>query len=109
MPRFSRPLLKISTRTLAGAVHLVVQGEIDLATTPVLVDRLELAGQADPALLVVDLGGVTFIDGAGLSALLGAARRARSAGRRFQIAHPSAAIRRLLELTAIDQSLELAR
>ena len=109
MPRFSRPLLKISTRTLEGAVHVVLHGEIDIATTPVLVDRLELVETRDPPLLVVDLGGVTFIDGAGLTALLGAARRATNAGRRFQIARASGSIRRLLELTAIDQSLELAR
>jgi anti-sigma B factor antagonist len=58
---------------------LEVGGELDLATVPRLRDALvrflgEHAGQP----VVVDLGGVLFIDSTGLGVLVGAQRRARA-------------------------------
>ena len=108
MPRFSRPPFQSSTVLDQDSTRVVLHGELDLATTPLLVRELEQAERGDPRLLVLDLAGVTFVDVAGLTAMLAAARRASAGGRRVLVSGARAPIRRLFELTAIDQTLEVA-
>ena len=86
---------------------LVAVGEVDLNTAPTLSVAIEVSEKLEPPRLTVDLAGVTFIDASGLRVLLQAARRARDAGRRFVVGRPSPQVVRLLELTAIRQSLEI--
>jgi anti-sigma B factor antagonist len=105
--RFARQPFDVSAETDLGIVRLSLQGELDLATTPLLSKHLRQAERSNVEVITVDMQRVTFIDVAGLSVLLAAARRARRAHRRLRIVEPSAAVRRLLELTAIDQSVEL--
>jgi anti-anti-sigma factor len=81
---------------------LIASGEIDMVTAPKLAAALEEDDYEG-----VDLDAVTFMDVSGLRVLLEAARRARAAGRRFAVARPSPPIRRILELTAIDQTLDV--
>ena len=47
------------------------------------------------------------MDSTGLEIVLRAARRAHDSGRRLVVARPSPYVRRLFELTAIDQSLDI--
>ena len=64
--------LTIEVRRGRGVAIVTVAGEIDIATAPRLRERLfELAAGGRP--LVADLDRVSFIDSAGLSALVGAA------------------------------------
>jgi anti-sigma B factor antagonist len=57
---------------------LVVSGEIDLATLPVLSDAAaRLIGDHPGSTIAIDLDGVTVLDDAGLGILLGAAAKAR--------------------------------
>jgi anti-sigma B factor antagonist len=81
---------------------VVARGEIDMVTAP----RLAAAIDMGPC-LGVDMSDVSFLDVSGLRVLLDAARRNRAAGRRFAVIRPSPMIRRLLELTAIDQSVDI--
>jgi len=67
------PPFEISV-TVDGDEHvLVVQGDLDLATTPQLLDALKALPQG--AALRLDLSGVAFIDSVGLKALLTAQQR----------------------------------
>ena len=71
--------LTITVRSERGAVIAAVTGEIDISTVPQLRERLfELADNGGT--LIVDLNRVTFIDSAGLGALVGTARRAAAHG-----------------------------
>ncbi|MDX6555658.1 MAG: hypothetical protein QOD86_1853 [Miltoncostaeaceae bacterium] len=81
------------------AVVLTLEGELDLATTPMLKTALALlhAGGACP-LVVLDLAGVGFMDGAGLRCITRAARRLSDRGVALAVTHPSRPVRRLLEL-----------
>ncbi len=87
--------------------RLALRGELDMLSAPLLAREIEAACRTAPARIVLDLGELSFTDVSGLRAILDAARSARRDGRSLAIANPLPHIVRLLELTAIDQSLEV--
>jgi anti-sigma B factor antagonist len=90
-----------------GRTTVRLRGELDLSGVDRAREAVEQAEATDAALLVLDLSQLDFIDSTGLEVMLRAARRARDSGRRLIVARPSRYIRRLLEITAIDQSLDI--
>jgi anti-sigma B factor antagonist len=78
-----------------------------MLSAPLLAREIEAVSRDRPARVVLDLRGLRFMDVSGLRAILDAARSARRDGRSLVIANPMPHIVRLLELTAIDQSLEV--
>jgi anti-sigma B factor antagonist len=86
-------------------LRLSVTGELDLASAPSLLDRLDEVDAGGT--LAIDLGGVTFIDVAGVRVLLEAARRAHARRTRFVIYNPRRIASRVFGLTAVDQQLEI--
>jgi anti-anti-sigma factor len=94
----------VPLRVVPTPAGLRVDGELDLATARVLAAHLDpLPGGAGD--VVVDVSGIRFVDSTGLSVLVQAHHTARSAGRRLVLAAPSARVRRLLEITALDDVL----
>ena len=81
-----------------GVILLVLAGEIDLATSGQFRAVVDEA-IAEGASLVADVEEVTFMDSTMLRELLRAHRDLGGAGRRFILAAPQPAVRRLLELT----------
>ena len=85
-----------------------VAGELDLTTGGELQQIVRRAVDEDGEQLVVDLGGVTFMDSAGLGALLGAARTARAHRKGFGVSCPPGSEARLLiELSGTQAALGL--
>ena len=84
-----------------------LRGELDMSGIDRARQAIEQAESLDKQLLVLDLSELEFIDSTGLEVVLRAARRAHDAGRRLVVRRPSRYVRRLLELTAIDQSLDV--
>ena len=80
-----------------GLAVLILEGELDLAASPVLRERLEAAAAARGA--VLDMSEVTFVDSSALRELLRAAHRFAGDGRPFVLAGVRPAVARLLELT----------
>jgi anti-anti-sigma factor len=94
------------TTTEPGVVRLQVRGQLDLLARGVLGEALIWAARLKRP-VEVDLGRIDFIDGAGLSLLMEARRRALSAGRRLTIVGASRCVRRLVEITNTADSLPL--
>jgi anti-anti-sigma factor len=86
---------------------VALRGELDLSGVDRARQAIEQAEANESPLLVLDLSELDFIDSTGLEVMLRAARRAEDNGRRLIVAKPSRYVRRLLELTAIDQSLDV--
>jgi anti-sigma B factor antagonist len=82
-------------------------GEVDLATADTLESRIVDLLQNGCARVVVDLRAVTFIDSAGIHALLNAHQRARKSGRSISILLGGRATRRPLEIVGVTDYLEL--
>jgi anti-anti-sigma factor len=88
-----------------GLVRILVHGELDLLTAPVLEDALvSVESRTEP--IVVDLSDLSFMDVSGLRALALAGRRAREKGCRFAVTKCSPMVRRLLELTGMASLLD---
>lgn len=82
--------------------RVAVVGEVDLATATALRDRLlSVLHDHTPAVLDVDLAGVTFLDCAGLRALVAGRNAAVQAGRQMRVTHPQPIVRRVLEVTGL--------
>jgi anti-sigma B factor antagonist len=86
---------------------VALRGELDLSGVDRARQAIEQAESGAAALLILDLSELDFIDSTGLEVLLRAAQRAHDDGRRLIVQRPSRYVRRLLEMTAIDQSLDI--
>ncbi len=93
--------------TLVGGQPLVVvQGEIDMATVPLLRDQLARAITRYPATtVVVDLDGVSVLDDTGLGVLLGAAGGARTGGGELELVASSPALLARFEQTGLARAI----
>jgi anti-anti-sigma factor len=91
-----------------GFARVLVEGELDLLTSPELerlLDR-EISGGKQ---LVLDLAGVSFIDSTGLNVVISALRRCESTEATLTLgAELSAPVRRVLEITGLDTVIPVA-
>ena len=94
--------LEISVRP--GPV-VTIAGEIDVQSSPDLRDQLLRVIRQHGARLALDLAGVTFIDCAGINALLATRRRAQLEGGSLRVLRASPRVRRLITLTRLDAVL----
>ena len=89
--------------TVVLADEIVVAGELDAHTSPLLA---EVARSVPPGSRGIDATDVTFVDASGLNLLLALHREAAGAGSTLSI-RASAPVRRLVELTRLDDVLLL--
>jgi anti-sigma B factor antagonist len=85
----------------AGTPVLAITGEIDLSSATRFAQELASLLADDHDAVRVDLSGVTFLDSSGVRELLAANRRAEATGTQFLLANPSAACRRVLEISGV--------
>jgi anti-sigma B factor antagonist len=95
--------LVISSAVDDGTVGIALAGELDLAGARQLETRLEELERKRPARLVVDLGGLAFIDSTGLRLLLQANARAQERGCELVLRPGAPSVQRVFEVTgALD-------
>jgi anti-anti-sigma factor len=86
--------------------RIVVKGELDLASAPDLLRRLDGAIEAAPGTVVqVDFQGVSFIDSTGLGVLVASRRRATGHGGDVRVLNPRDNVRFVFEVTGLDKVL----
>ena len=100
------PLMVIEVDVSQDTTTVVITGELDFTTRPVLAERLSLILRARPRRLVLDMAGTCFMD-CGSARLIVSAAQFLPEGRRPIIRHPSRAVRRVLELTGLDAECEI--
>jgi anti-anti-sigma factor len=83
-----------------STAELAVNGDLDMAGAFKLEPTIEqVVAQNDVDEVVLDLGGVSFIDSAGLGSLLSAHERLSDLGIKATIRRPSEAVERVLDAT----------
>jgi anti-sigma B factor antagonist len=95
--------LKLTTRTEPGATVVAAEGEIDLHTAPLLRDKLGELERSGALNIVVDLGGVDFLDSSALGTLVGANKDLSAAGGSLKVvcAHPN--ILKVFQITRLSE------
>ena len=88
-------------------VRIAFTGELDLASAGRVEEELAAIERDAPARIVLDLRGLTFMDSTGLRLVAGADARAREAGRRVTIIQGPEAVRRVFEITRLDERLDI--
>lgn len=82
---------------------LRVGGEVDVATAPKLREQMISLVNDQRYKLIVDLGGVDFIDSTGLGVLIGALKRVRSHDGDLHLVCHDDRIVRVFEITGLDK------
>jgi anti-sigma B factor antagonist len=81
-------------------------GELDTASAGrLLADVAQLVSRCRE--VVVDLSAVTFVDGAGVDALLAARRAVEAAGGSFRLSSPRPSVRYVLALTGTEDAFDV--
>jgi anti-sigma B factor antagonist len=98
--------LSLHSAVDAASLEVALAGELDMAAAFRLESELERL-LATPGIdgVVLDLAGVSFLDSAGVGALLSIGEQARRLGRDVRIARMSEPVRRILDATATHGAL----
>jgi anti-anti-sigma factor len=91
-----------------GSVCLDLVGELDFATCPLFEQALKEA-QDDASVVSINLQELSFIDGAGLAAIVHAATRAAAIETRLVLAGATGQVERLLDLTGPLRAVEVVK
>ncbi len=89
---------------VGGALVVKLSGEIDQHCAEEL--RSDIDRQLDikhSASLIIDLGGVDFMDSSGLGLIMGRYRKMKARGGKILLARPTPAVDKLLELSGINK------
>ena len=98
--------LAIEVEFSQGTATVVISGELDLVTRPLLSESLSLTLRRRPRRLVLDMAGTSFMDCGSARLIAGTGRFLPDAGQ-LVIRHPSPPVRRLLELLGLDAQYEI--
>ncbi|MET8948703.1 STAS domain-containing protein [Streptomyces sp. NPDC004542] len=94
--------LTITRSSVDGADVVTVRGEIDHDTGDPLRQALDISVGRSAPRVVVDLGGVTFMDSSGINILIAAHHAAQAAGGWLRLAAPTGSVLRTMRLVGLD-------
>lgn len=94
--------LSASVERQSDAIIVHVRGELDIVSAPVLRQVfIEVLSETPAAHLIVDLSDVSFIDSTGIGVIVGAYKRVRTKGGRFNAVVTTTEVRRALTMTGL--------
>ena len=86
---------------------LPLKGEIDLHVSPALTQSLNAMTEKKPERMVIDLSRATYIDSAGLVALVLAMETVQAYGGRFFLTGVHETMRSIFEISRLDQVFQI--
>jgi anti-sigma B factor antagonist len=93
----------ITTRDENGIPVITIAGELDLSNTAQARAAIDTALARQDQRLILELGELEYMDSSGIALLAATARQTRE----VELRDPSAIVRRLIELTGLDQILRM--
>jgi stage II sporulation protein AA (anti-sigma F factor antagonist) len=97
----------VESRVHGDRATVTVRGDLDLQVAQRVVAEIEKVEEGAPALIVIDLRGISFLDSSGMGVLAAAQARAVEAGRRIVVVRPPYSVRRAFELSGFDDVIEV--
>lgn len=87
---------------------VALSGELDAYDAPALRDSFATLARDHPgATVVLDLTVVSFLDSTALGTIVGLLRRVREGGGELRVVLPETPARRIFEVTALEQALDV--
>ena len=100
--------MEIREKTVDRNLLLELSGELDYHAARKAMEEMEMAiDAAVPLKLVLDLGGVTFMDSSGIALLLRARRRMEALGGNLMVCHVPDQARRVLDAAGINRLITI--
>ena len=93
--------LRISSRSDGPQRVVVLEGELDLSTAPLLLEHLTALLTNTMPELLLDLSALSFLDSTGISVLIAAHRRLAGQGGRMVLLSPTPLTQRVLEIAGL--------
>ena len=100
-------LFDLQVAEIDGWTVLAPVGELDLASAPQLRQEGMRLVSGGVRQVVLDLGGVDFVDSMGLSVLVGLRKRLTAVGGALRVARPGDQANRVLELTGLSLAVPI--
>ena len=97
--------LELELRQDGDIPILALSGELDIAVVGQAEQGLGPLEERRPAILILDLRGLSFMDSSGLRLVLEADMRARRDGRRLVVVRGSEAVHRVFTVATLDKRL----
>ena len=89
-----------------GVARIALEGELDIATAPVVGDHIARFEEAGAAAIMLDLRDLTFVDCSALRIFLAARERSKANGHRFILVGDNLRVRRLFKLCGTEFLLD---
>lgn len=97
--------LRIDVQQPADRVIVSLDGELDLASAPLVQQAMESADLDSAAMVVFDLRRLEFMDSTGLRIILATRERCKERGQQFAVTRGSDQVQRLLSVTGASEHL----
>lgn len=94
----------VELEDLGGILCLRLRGDLDYATAPHVEKAVSAVAEPD-AVLIIDLGRLTFFDSSGIRLLVELAEKARRERWELRLLHGPPEVRRVLRLTGMEAHL----
>ncbi|OGL60030.1 MAG: hypothetical protein A3J27_12830 [Candidatus Tectomicrobia bacterium RIFCSPLOWO2_12_FULL_69_37] len=99
--------MQIETKEMGKATLVHVSGEVDMSNSPKVRDiLLGLAKKKAPAILV-DLGGVTYMDSSGIATLVEGLQETMGYGGKFRLAALTPKVKQVFDLARLTDVFEI--
>jgi anti-sigma B factor antagonist len=97
----------VDVRSEPDRVVLELHGELDLLAAPALEEAIEGVEAGSPAIVVLDLQDLQFLDSAGLRVILAAHERSREQAFDFALTRGSEQVQRLFAIAGVSEHLRI--
>lgn len=94
--------LKIKTKEKENIGVIIVEGEVDMFTSPSLRDELAPFFKKEVSGIIIDLSGVSFMDSSGIATLVEGLQWSKKSNKEFILTGVSANVMNALSLTKLD-------
>ncbi|MEU6749903.1 STAS domain-containing protein [Spirillospora sp. NPDC046719] len=102
------PRLRVDVAAADSWLVIELQGELDIATVPAVVEQAETAiAMAGAPRLALDLSRVSFCDSSGINAFIRLWKRLRAAGGELALLRPHRRVATVLRRTGLDRVLRI--
>jgi anti-sigma B factor antagonist len=98
---------QVSVRVESDRCEMILSGELDVSTAPLLRHRMAEVTDELETELVLDISALTFIDSTGLSLIVSEHKKLKAQGSELIVLSPTRMASRLFELSGLDSILSI--